>query len=166
MSDERLVKSVRTILDQVTTGDKIEESDDLQEFLNALEWFIPEVLEEIHSEWKNECLDAVLPHLTRKTGEREVEVFGLCILITDQTFTPIYVKLQIHSSEDKITLLECKLGEKDPRGKIRTKYCSPSSIIKKYRMPYQFPNSKSKKKHSLEGRAKQLYSIVRLFDFY
>jgi hypothetical protein len=157
--EECLAKSVRTLLGRVTTGDKIEESDDFREFLCDLEWYIPEVLREIHSEWKTESLDAVFPLVTRKTGEREVVVFGQCILITDQTFTPIYVKLQIHSSEDKVTWLECKLGETDPRGKLHTKFCTPSSIIKKYRLPHHSPNSKSRNKYYLEGMIKQLYSL-------
>ena len=122
-AEEIVAKSVRTILGRVATGDNIEDCDDLRDVLSALEWFIPfipEVLQEIHSEWINESLDGLYPPVTRKTGEREVEIFGLCNFISDQTLTQIYVHLQIGLSEDKVTWLECRLGDNSPHGMVRS----------------------------------------------
>ena len=129
-AEEAIARSFRIILNSTLTGSIVEKSDDLREALNAMEYFIPEVLREIHREWENESLDGVLPLIVRKTGEREVELVGQCILISDQTLVPIYVILQIHSAKNKVTWLECRLGEKGADRTVRRPYGSDSSGLK------------------------------------
>lgn len=114
----------------MTTGDRIQETDELRDVLSALEYFIPEVLREIHSEWTYESLDGVFPLVAQKTGDREAELFGQCILIGDQTIVPIHVRLQVHPKEDNVIWFECNLGAKGPHGMVRTPYRSPSSFDK------------------------------------
>lgn len=72
---------------------------------------MPAVLREIHAFWKYESLDGVFHELARKTGPRQVEIAGLCILISDQTLTPYHVQLRFASSADEIEWLDCRLGE-------------------------------------------------------
>lgn len=119
------------ILERIATGNSLEESDNLRNAMSAMEYFIPEVLQEIHKQWDGESLDGIFPLVTRKTGEREVEILGQCILISDQTLVPIYVAMQVHASEDKVNWLECRLGEKGLHGMVRIPYGSPSSNLKR-----------------------------------
>ena len=88
--------------------------------LSGLEFFIPQVLAEIHPEWKHESLDGFYPVVARKTGEGEAEIFGLCILISDQTTTPFHLRLQSSPSSDEVSWLECRLGEAGEHGMVRT----------------------------------------------
>lgn len=99
--------------------------------LSALEFFVPEILKEIHPEWKYESLDGILPVVARKTGETQVEIFGQCILISDQTLAPIHLRVQVTPAGDEISWLEIKLGELSKHGMVRTPYNSPDAIIKK-----------------------------------
>jgi hypothetical protein len=130
-----LVRSFRSILADLPTGFEIEESAEFRSALNALEFFVSEVLSEIHSEWRGEALDGVIPLTSRKTGEREVEILGLCILLSDQTVTPIQLRLQIAPASDEVSWFECRLGERGREGMVRT--------------PYE---RRSKRLYALEGR--------------
>lgn len=98
--------------------------------LTALEWFIPGVLREIHPEWAHESLDGVFPLVAEKTGVRTMSIFGLCILMSDQTNVPIFVELQVSPTGNEVNWLECKLGAIDRSEMIRTPYRSPSATSK------------------------------------
>ena len=115
-AERALGKAFRSILNSLPTGADIQDWDELRDVSTGLEYFIPEVLSEIYSEWDYECLDGIHPQVARKTGEREVEIFGLCDLMSDQTQTPIHAKLQVSAFQDEITWLECKLGQMDETG--------------------------------------------------
>jgi hypothetical protein len=123
-TEEALSRSLRSILDGLTEGEAIGDSEDFRHVLSDLEFFLPAILGEIHREWKDESLDRVLSAAARKTGPGEAEIIGLCILISDQTLTPIHVRLQVSPSSDEITWLECSVGERgDGRaGMLRTSY--------------------------------------------
>ena len=118
-SEELVARAVRKTLDGLAIDATLDESDDLRDVLSALEYFLPEVLREIHSEWNDESLDGVCPLVTRKTREREIEILGQCILITDQALAPLHLNLQVHPSENRVNWLQCSLGEKGPRGMVR-----------------------------------------------
>jgi hypothetical protein len=60
----------------------------------------------------------------QRGGIHEIEIIGLCILISDQTLTPLHIRLYISPEEDEIVWLECKLGEMGPDGMIRVPYGS------------------------------------------
>jgi len=135
-SEQRVSRSLRTILTNLSNGARIEESKEFRDVLSGLEWFVSEVLTEIHPEWIPESLDGIYPLVARKTGEGEAEIFGLCIILSDQTLTPIHLCLQVSSSTDEVSWLECKLGEMGEHGMVR--------------MPYK---SLHKRLHALEGRA-------------
>jgi hypothetical protein len=95
--------------------------------LTGLEFFLPQVLAEIYAEWNHESLDGILPQVARKTGNGEAEIFGLCILISDQTLTPLHVRLQVAASNDEISWLECRLGKHGKNGMVRTPYSSSAA---------------------------------------
>ena len=120
---EQLVgRSLRTILARVPNGENVADSEHLRDLLNGLEFFIPEVLREYHHEWYDDFLDGVIPIVARKSGEHEAELFGLCIMISDQTLTPIHIRLQVSPSSDEVLWFECRLGERGEKGMVRTPY--------------------------------------------
>ena len=88
----------------------------------SLEYFVPATLAEVYPDWKNESLDGFYRVTLRKIGSREVEFFSLCILITDQTTTPIHLKFKLHDATDAISSLDFRVGEKSAEGMIRLKW--------------------------------------------
>lgn len=118
-SEEIASRSLRVILDGIPAGSTIDDSPELRKALTGLEWFLPEVLGEVHSEWKGESLDGICPHVVRKTGYSEAEILGLCWLMSDQTLTAFHLRLQISATVDEVTWLELRLGEKGQHGMVR-----------------------------------------------
>jgi hypothetical protein len=90
--------------------------------LDGLEFFLPAVLRKVYPELDRESLDGFSPLFARKTGEREAELFGFCILISDQTLTPIHLRLQLSSTSNEVSWLELRLGESGPDGMVRLPY--------------------------------------------
>lgn len=89
----------------------ISQSGDFRDVALALEFYLPEVLREVHAGWKREGLDGIYHELAIKRAQREVDVAGLCILISDQTLTPFHVELRCAADSDEIERLDCRLGE-------------------------------------------------------
>ena len=134
-SEQNVSRSLLAVLIELPDNAQIPNSEQFRDVLSGLEFFLPEILRERHAEWKYESLDGILPFVARKTGEREAEILGDCILITDQTLTPLHIRLQVSPCGSEISWLELKLGEKGHHGKIRTPYRNPSSTTKRlYRL--------------------------------
>jgi hypothetical protein len=133
-AEQSVSRSLRGILADLANGASIPDSEQFHDALRALEVFVPEILAEVYSEWKQGGLDldGVLPVLARKTGDGEAEIFGLCVLISDQTVTPLRVSLQVAASEDKISWLECRLGERGKHGMVRAPYESGATPKRLY----------------------------------
>lgn len=126
-------RSLRPILDDLEDDSTISDSEGFRRALCALEFFLPQVLREIHPEWNWEGLDGILPTTARKTGAREVEIFGLCILITDQTLAPLHLRLRLSTSCDAVSWLELRLGEKGREHRMRRiPYSSLDTTIKRF----------------------------------
>jgi hypothetical protein len=120
--ERRLSRSLRLVLADLPNDAAIPDSEQFREVLTALEYFIPVVLGEIHREWTFQGLDDILPIEARKTGEGEAEIFGLCCIVSDQTLTPLHLHLQVAGSNDEISWIECRLGEREKEGIVRTPY--------------------------------------------
>lgn len=119
VAEERLSRSLRAIVTDLPDGATIPDSDEFRHALVSLQYFIPIVLAEIYREWRFEGLDDVLPSLARNTGNLEIEIFGLCCLVADQSFAPLHLRLQLAVKGDEVSWLECRLGERGPHGMIR-----------------------------------------------
>ena len=109
--EQQLARSLRGALDSVAIGGDISQSDGFGTVTSALEFYLPAVLREVHAYWKYESLDGFFHEIAFKTAERQAEIAGLCILISDQTLTPFHVQLRIASGTDQIEWLDCRLGE-------------------------------------------------------
>jgi hypothetical protein len=131
IAEQRLSRFLRLVLADLPGGAAIANSKQFGEVLSGLEWFLPEVLIEVYPEWEWECLDGVQSIWARKTGAGEAELLGLCVLMSDYTVTPVHVRLQVALSDDAISWLECRLGEKGQDGLVREPFNS-SVIMSKH----------------------------------
>jgi hypothetical protein len=136
--EQRLSRSLRLILADLPNGASIPDSEQYRDALTALQYFIPVILGEIYREWTFQGLDDVVPVEARKTGEGEAEIFGLCCFVSDQTLTPLHLHLQVAASNDEISWLECRLGERWQEGMLRK--------------PYRFLREMTKHIRALEGK--------------
>ncbi len=107
-AEDRLCEWLRLILDSLPPQAAIDHSEDFQKVLLALEWFLPEVVGEIHPECP--ALDGVYPAQAQKHSEDEIEIVGICCLMS-QDLTPFHLKLQLATSGKSVCWLECCLGE-------------------------------------------------------
>jgi hypothetical protein len=147
-AEEIASRSLRAILAGMPTGTAIGDSPEFQDALTGLEWFLPDVLAEIHSEWTGEGLDGIYPQVARKSGEGEAEIFGLCCLMSDQTLTPIHIKLQLSPTTEEVSWLELRLGEKGEVGMVRRPYPNSGS-------PYNWL-------HALRGRINTIEWVYKV----
>jgi hypothetical protein len=130
IAEQIVSRSLRAILADQATGADITNDERLRETLSGLEYFIPEIIGEIHQEWDDEGLDGILPLRALKTENHEVEIIGHCIVLTDQSVVPLHLRLQVSPSGDVVTWLECKLGERGGRGMFREPYGAPRASTK------------------------------------
>ncbi|WP_435016498.1 hypothetical protein TA3x_004064 [Tundrisphaera sp. TA3] len=147
-------KTLRSILLGLPINADIPDSGEFGYVLGNLEFFLPAVLKTKYAEWQNESLDGVWPLVATKRGEQEIELLGLCMIITSQRYTPIHLRIQIHPSSDRIVWLECELGENGPggmqvtprrfvdslRGRIRGLGANIDSIDWAYRVGFDYRN--------------------------
>ena len=78
---------------------------------SPFEFFLSSVLGEVHAEWRHECLDGIYPQLFRKTANREIELIGMALFISDQTLTPLHLHLQLSPGYDCVSWIDLRLGE-------------------------------------------------------
>jgi len=120
--EQVIVTNLRTVLKGLPVGADISKSEHFSKALSGLERFVPPILGEIYPEWNGgECLDGIIPFIARKSTESEIELFGLCWLMKDQTQTPVHLRIQIFHLRAVISFLECKLGERGEHGMLRMK---------------------------------------------
>lgn len=81
------------------------------EFSLLLEYYFSKLLANQFSEWKSESLDGVLVSGAHKAGEGIVELSGLALLISDQTFTPFFARLAFGPPYNSIVSCQMCLGE-------------------------------------------------------
>jgi hypothetical protein len=82
------------------------------DFCMSLELFLPRLLRADFPEWENESLDAVYIAWARKNGEAEIELYGTCILISDQTIAPFRTSIRVSETGDSIASCHLMLGER------------------------------------------------------
>jgi hypothetical protein len=118
--ETKICDRLRVLFSSVAIGSEIPQSQEFSEFQTGLEYFIPSVLKEKYSFWYKESLDAFRFTVQRKTGDMDAEFIGLCLLITDQVWTPLHLRLGIYPENSRVKWLECKLGELGNNNEILT----------------------------------------------
>ena len=140
-SEQKYSGVLRAILNQSLTGKEIEESSKFKYFLGWMERFIPAMLREVYPQWKFESIDAFRSAQIQRNGENEIEYLGLCLLISDQTWTPIHFRIRVSSQGDKIDYFQCCLGkqgdgqlgiERIPYHYSKVAYKQLNSLIESY----------------------------------
>ena len=131
-AEQHVARGLRAALAVLPDGAAVPESDDLREALSALEWFLPGVPRDPHPKSPSEAYDGVYPFETRKTGDREAELFGLVILISDQSLVPVHLRLRVSAEADEVTWLECRIGERSRGKMLRPPYGSLNALWKRY----------------------------------
>lgn len=76
---------------------------------DVLELLVPQILRRKYEEWETESLDGFFFASAVKTDEESAELVGICILITDQTVTPIALDLTL--LKGSLHSLRVRLGE-------------------------------------------------------
>jgi hypothetical protein len=91
--EQRVAASLRTLLQGKRIGSDLVNDEQAwgarRDFEASLEFYLPEVLADIYREWEQESLDGFYFTVGKKRDEFEAEFFGLCIIISDETLTPI-----------------------------------------------------------------------------
>ena len=126
--EQRVCERLGPLLQEHAVGDSLGDLNTERDLLASFEFFLPEVLREIHREWQGESLDGVYPKVFRKTAEREVELIGLALFISDQTLTPLHVRLQLSPTFDRVSWIDLRLGEHTADGCRREPYCSSKAM--------------------------------------
>ena len=122
VTEQRVCELLAPLLGAHEVGDPIVPSSENGDIFSSFECFLPGVLHEIHTEWRYESLDGIYPASFRKTGDREIELIGLALFISDQTVTPLHVRLQLSPGFDCVSWIDLKLGERID-GKCRRDPC-------------------------------------------
>lgn len=106
----RIASELKALLAGVSIGSEFAVAPS-SVFCYSLELFLPTVLGSHYPEWKNESLDGIFVARARKTGPAAAELVGTCILISDQTVTPLHVELALPPSGECIGSLLVRIGE-------------------------------------------------------
>lgn len=94
-----------------TENTRVVDDPGLPGLLDALELFIPQVLREDFSEWKTESIDRFLIAGAERDTEESLCLFGLAIIISDQTVTPCQIHLRRSADKSSLEHAEVLLGE-------------------------------------------------------
>lgn len=143
--------SLRRLLAPLSAGDSIPDSEDFRKLQGALEYLLPAALAESYPWWRYESIDRFHFSVARKQGREEGEFVGLCLLISDQSWTPLHLYLRAAAVGDALDRLDLRIGEEGPGngGMTRTPFAS---------------NRRNKLLHSLERRLGEIswaYAITR-----
>lgn len=120
---QRASRFLSAALAGLPVGADIPDSEELRAALVALEFFVPQVLGEIYPAWKHESLDGIIAHVAQKTAQRGAEIYGLFIIISDQTTTPMHLRLEISPAADEFSWFEIRVGELAGGKPVREKWC-------------------------------------------
>jgi hypothetical protein len=110
--ERRTARALRALLERVPSGGALPETIQLLVVLGGLEHFIPQILAEVYPYWKGESLDGFFLSDTKKLGEEQAELRGVCILISDQAITPFHIQIHLSPLDDEIDQMVCHLGSR------------------------------------------------------
>ena len=111
--EELAAQYLRSALRGVNDGDRIPESGALTQLQGALELFLPLMMRESDPQhWRLEAFDAFRFPVARKTGPCEVELRGAGLLLSDETWTPIALRLRAAAEADSIAWASGRVGDR------------------------------------------------------
>ncbi len=110
-AEEVASRCLRSVLTSLSVGSPIDPSDEFDELQSALERLLPEILRQSYPFWRHESLDGFRLAVARKSAPEEAELIGLCLLISNQTWTQFHLRVRPSPHEDSIQWLDCRLGQ-------------------------------------------------------
>ena len=120
--EQRVCERLAPLLVQHAVGDSLGDIKSQRDLMNSFEFFLAEIIRKSHPEWNHESLDGVYPKFFRKTAEREADLLGLALFISDQTLTPIHFQIQLSSKLNRVSWVDLRLGEHTVDGCLREPY--------------------------------------------
>jgi hypothetical protein len=111
--EELAAQYLRLALRGVQEGDHIPEGGPRAQLQSAFELFLPLILRQADpSHWRLEAFDAFRFPVARKTGPLEAEFCGGGLLLSDETWTPVQVRLRAAADSDTIAWARCQVGDR------------------------------------------------------
>ncbi|WP_027483492.1 hypothetical protein [Deinococcus pimensis] len=108
--ESKVASELRAALEGLPDGSAfaVEPSSDLA---YLLELYLPHLLARRYPQWASETLDGVFVAQARKVGPDTAELVGAGLLMSDQTLTPLSVRLELAESGDEVASYHVRLGE-------------------------------------------------------
>ena len=111
--EELAAQYLRLALRDVREGDQIPPSGALTQLHSTLELFLPLMMRESDpAHWRLEAFDAFRFPVARKTGPCEAELRGAGLLLSDETWTPIELRLRAAADADSIAWASGRVGDR------------------------------------------------------
>lgn len=111
--EELTAQYLRLSVRGLEVGDDIPLSNAREQLQSAFELFLPLTLREADPNyWRLEAFDAFRFPVARKTGPDEAEFRGAGLLLSDETWTPVQVRLRVAPDSDTIAWGSCQAGDR------------------------------------------------------
>ena len=146
-------QALRDILQPLPPKCDIPQDEHLQEAMNTLEVIVSLLLKEQFDTWRYEALDGILLTVAQRRDADTAFFGGDCILITDQTVSPIEVEVTLGGGGAGLVRVCCRVGEKQDGKLMRHSYDKEHryrTLIWQERDPH----------HELEW----MYFVERMYD--
>lgn len=125
--EELAAQYLRLSLRGISEGEAIPDSEPRRQLQSALELYLPLMLRGADpNHWRLEAFDGFRFPIARKTGPCEAEFRGAGLLLTDETWTPVQVRLRAAGDADTIAWGSCQVGDRLVGPTERPKFASPS----------------------------------------
>jgi hypothetical protein len=111
-AERRLARALRQAVANRVDGESFLDTRELKRMCTGLEYFLPRILAELYPHWQRESFDGFYFAEARRTGPLQGEFYGMAILISDQTITPIDVEIRALDSEEQIAWVKCRVGQR------------------------------------------------------
>jgi hypothetical protein len=111
--EELAAQYLRLALRGVGEGQDIPSSEAVTQLQSALELFLPLIMRGADpNHWRLEAFDAFRFPFATKTGPAEAEFRGAGLLLSDETWTPVRVRLRAADDSDTIAWGSCQVGDR------------------------------------------------------
>jgi hypothetical protein len=111
--EELAAQYLRLSLRGIGEGEVIPESESRRQLQSALELYLPLMLRGADpNHWRLEAFDGFRFPVARKIGPCEAEFRGAGLLLTDETWTPVQVRLRAAADADTIAWGSCQVGDR------------------------------------------------------
>lgn len=105
--EAHIAEALAAILAPLEPGAAIPYSERFGDLMPALERFLPDLLG-----GGAEALDGFRFCVARKLGPDRAELIGMALLLSDQAWTPLWLRLRLSEHLCSVAAIDCRLGER------------------------------------------------------